>query len=189
MSMSRDAELIKKSLVLVEPVADKVAAHFYALLFLDRPHIRDMFPPMMDTQRARLFTALTQIVQDIDRPEALDTFLGALGRDHRKFDVQPEHYGLVGACLVAALKRFAGEDWTDEIERAWLSAYEYIAGRMIEAADSIAGEQPPWWRAEIIAREERTPDIAVVAVRTELPLPYVPGQYVSVESARWPRVW
>jgi NAD(P)H-flavin reductase/hemoglobin-like flavoprotein len=189
MSMSRDAELIKKSLVLVEPMADKVAAHFYALLFLDRQHIRDMFPPMMDAQRGRLFRALVQIMQDIDRPEAIEAFLADLGRDHRKFDVQPDHYGLVGECLVAAMKRFVGDDWTEETEAAWRSAYKVIAGRMIAGAESVAGDQPPWWRAEIVAHEPRTSDIAVVTVRTHHPLDYQAGQYVSLESARWPRVW
>jgi NAD(P)H-flavin reductase/hemoglobin-like flavoprotein len=189
MSMSRDAELIKKSLVLVEPLADKVAAHFYALLFLDRPHIRDMFPPMMDAQRGRLFRALVQITQDIDRPEVIDGFLTDLGSDHRKFDVQPEHYGLVGECLIAALKRFVGEDWTEETERAWAAAYELVAGRMIAGAESTVATQPPWWRAEVVAHEPRTSDIAVVTVRTDSPLPYQAGQYVSLESSRWPRVW
>jgi NAD(P)H-flavin reductase/hemoglobin-like flavoprotein len=188
MSMSRDAELIKKSLVLVEPVGDKVAAHFYALLFLDRPHIRDMFPPMMDAQRGRLFRALTTIMQDIDRPEAIDSFLADLGNDHRKFDVRPEHYGLVGECLIAAMKRFVGEDWTDDTERAWKGAYELVAGRMIAGADSVV-HQPPWWTGEIVKHDPRTADIAVVTVRTDQPLPYTAGQYVSVETARWPRVW
>jgi NAD(P)H-flavin reductase/hemoglobin-like flavoprotein len=189
MSMSRDAELIKKSLVLVEPIADKVAAHFYALLFLDRPHIRDMFPPMMDAQRGRLFRALVQIMQDIDRPEAIDSFLTDLGSDHRKFDVRPEHYGLVGECLIGAMRRFVGDDWTDETERAWGAAYELVAGRMIAGAESVAASQPPWWQGEVVEVQARTSDIAVVSVRTDQPLPYQAGQYVSVETARWPRVW
>lgn len=187
--MSRDAELIKKSLVLVEPMADKVAAHFYALLFLDRPQIRDMFPPMMDVQRGRLFRALVQIMQDIDRPEAIDTALTDLGRDHRKFDVRPDHYGLVGECLIGAMRRFLGEDWTEETERAWTAAFELVAGRMIAGAESVAASQPPWWRGEVAAVDARTADIAVVTVRTDEPLPYRAGQYVSVETARWPRVW
>jgi NAD(P)H-flavin reductase/hemoglobin-like flavoprotein len=189
MSMSRDAELIKKSLVLVEPIADKVAAHFYALLFLGRPEIRDMFPPMMDGQRSRLFRALIQIVQDIDRPEVIDEFLTHLGRDHRKFDVRPEHYGVVGECLIEALKRFSGSDWNDEMERAWAGAFEFVAGRMIAGAEGTAADQPPWWSGEVIAHEARTRDIAVITIRTDQPLPYLPGQFVSVETSRWPRVW
>ena len=141
--MSRDAELIKKSLVLVEPVADKVAAHFYALLFLDRPEVRDMFPPMMDAQRGRLFRAVVQIMQDIDRPAAIDELLTQLGGDHRKFGVIPEHYRLVGACLIGAVRRFVGEDWDDETERAWTAAYDLVSGRMIAGAQSAAESQPP----------------------------------------------
>jgi NAD(P)H-flavin reductase len=35
----------------------------------------------------------------------------------------------------------------------------------------------------------RGPDTAVLQLRTDQPLPYVPGQYVSMETPWWPRVW
>ena len=47
--MSLDPRLIQESFALVEDRTDQVASHFYALLFLENPALRDLFPPMMDT--------------------------------------------------------------------------------------------------------------------------------------------
>jgi NAD(P)H-flavin reductase/hemoglobin-like flavoprotein len=184
-----DPRLIKESWTLCEPVADKVASYFYARLFIENPELRDMFPPAMDVQRLRLLKALVRIVQGIDRPEFLANFLEQLGRDHRKFGVKPAHYEAVGRALVAALKRYAGEAWTPQIEASWVAAYSVAAQTMIEASRRAAMDTPDWWLAEVVAHERRTRDVAVLWVRPDQPYPYVPGQYVSVETPWWPRVW
>jgi NAD(P)H-flavin reductase len=41
----------------------------------------------------------------------------------------------------------------------------------------------------VVEHDRRAPDIAVLTVRPNEPLPYRAGQYVSVQTARWPRVW
>jgi NAD(P)H-flavin reductase len=60
---------------------------------------------------------------------------------------------------------------------------------MIEAAEQDAAEAPAWWDGTIIAHERRGPDIAVLTVAPDSPLPYRAGQHVSVETPWWPRVW
>jgi NAD(P)H-flavin reductase len=59
---------------------------------------------------------------------------------------------------------------------------------MATAAQDTAGE-PPWWVAEVIRHERRSPDLAVLTVRPGEPFSYLPGQYLSVQVLRWPRVW
>ena len=93
----------------------------------------------------RLVRALVHIVQMVDRPDELVTFLGQLGRDHRKFAVVSRHYDAVGVALIAALKRFLKEKWTTEVESAWTSAYGLIAKTMREAAQAETG--PAAWSA------------------------------------------
>jgi NAD(P)H-flavin reductase/hemoglobin-like flavoprotein len=188
-AVSPDAQLLKESFALVEPVAEKVAGYFYGRLFTECPHLREIFPVTMDVQRARLLTALVRVIQGTDTPELLTPYLRQLGRDHRKFDVQSEHYEVVGRCLVAAIAKFAEDAWTEEMERAWTTAYTAMAAAMIDAADRMAARAPAWWNAEIVAHERRANDIAVIKVRPDGSLPYHAGQYVSLQTPRWPRVW
>jgi NAD(P)H-flavin reductase/hemoglobin-like flavoprotein len=187
--MALNPRLIRDSFALVEPIADKISNHFYALLFLENPALREMFPPMMDAQRSRLIGALVRVVGSLERPAELVEYLQQLGRDHRKFAVRPEHYDLVGHALMTSLRRFVGADWTDEIDEAWREAYHTIATTMIAAADDAARSAPAAWQARVVAHELRAYDIAVVTLAPDQPLPYRAGQYVSVETARWPRIW
>ncbi|MER7133641.1 globin domain-containing protein [Streptosporangium saharense] len=180
---------MKESFAVIEPVADKAAAYFYGRLFARNPHLRAMFPPAMDTQRDRLFGALTRIVWSLDSLDGLSSFLGRLGRDHRRYGVLPEHYTTVGDALLATVRRFAAEVWSPEVEAAWRAAYTAAADIMIASAEEDARTSPAWWTAEVVGHELRTPDIAVITLRPDERLPYLPGQYVNVQTARWPRVW
>ncbi|MFI9557266.1 globin domain-containing protein [Nonomuraea endophytica] len=187
--MTLNPRLVKESFSVVEPVADKAAAYFYGRLFAESPHLRGMFPPAMDIQRDRLFTALTRIVWSLDSPGSLASYLGQLGRDHRKYGVIAEHYTAVGNALLATIRRFAADVWNTEIEAAWVAAYTAAANLMIESASADAGVSPAWWLAEVIDHERRASDIAVLTLRPTQRLPYTAGQYVNVQTARWPRVW
>ncbi|MEO3868133.1 globin domain-containing protein [Nonomuraea sp. B12E4] len=170
-------------------MAEQATAYFYGRLFAENPYLRGMFPPAMNVQRDRLFKALTRIVWSLDSPGSLAAFLGQLGRDHRKYGVLAEHYTAVGNALLATIRRFAADVWDHEIEAAWVSAYTAAANLMIESAESDAGVSPAWWLAEVIDHERRHRDIAVITLRPTQRLPYTAGQYVSVQSSRWPRVW
>jgi NAD(P)H-flavin reductase/hemoglobin-like flavoprotein len=173
----------------VEQVADKVAASFYARLFLASPDLRDLFPLMMDTQRMRLLRALVQVVQGLDSPMQLDQFLGQLGHDHRKFGVRPEHYGVVGRSLIAAIREHTRADqWTPETETAWQNAFAAVSQRMISAAEQ-ARDSPAWWYARVIRVERATRDIALLTLRPDQPYLFHPGQYLSLETPRRPRLW
>jgi NAD(P)H-flavin reductase/hemoglobin-like flavoprotein len=186
--MNSLSRLLKESWTLVEEQQDKLASYFYARMFLSNPQLRDLFPIQMDVQRARLLGAIVTAVQTVDDPERFDEYLRSLGRDHRKFHVSPEHYDIVGAALMEALRTFAGEQWSVEYDQAWRDAYAVIATKMIAgAADDAAN--PPYWHAEVLYHERRTNDIAVITCRPLHPLPYQAGQYVSVECKYQPRLW
>ncbi|MFB4316998.1 globin domain-containing protein [Actinomadura sp. 21ATH] len=151
--------------------------------------MRALFPPAMDAQRDRLFRALTKIVWSMDSPDALEGYLGRLGRDHRKLGVLPEHYPAVGDALVATLRAYGGDGWTPEAEAAWTEGYRTASELMIAGAERDAEQAPPWWIAEVVAHERRSYDLAVLTLRPGRPLPFHAGQYVSVQVSRWPRVW
>ena len=171
--MSNLSKLLKESWTLVEEHQDRVAGYFYARMFLSNPQLRDLFPVQMDVQRARLLGAIVTAVQTLDDPERFDDYLRALGRDHRKFHVNPEHYDVVGSALLEALRTFAGEQWSIEYDQAWRDA----------------DTNPPYWHAEVLTHERRGADIAVFTCRPLQPLEFRAGQYVSIECRYQPRLW
>jgi NAD(P)H-flavin reductase/hemoglobin-like flavoprotein len=183
------AEAISHTFSLVKQAGDRPVAYFYGRLFAGNPELRPMFPAAMDTQRDRLFHALTRIVHSLGTPEELEPYLSQLGLDHRKYGVLTEHYPAVGQALLATLCRFSGEAWTPGAEAAWAGAYERATQLMIAAADKSAEHSPAWWSAEVVGHELRSPTLAVLTLRPDEPFPYVAGQYVSIQSAHWRRVW
>ncbi|GAB7041189.1 MULTISPECIES: globin domain-containing protein [Catenuloplanes] len=182
------SHLLRESWTVVEEQQEKLAGYFYARIFLSNPHLRDLFPVQMDAQRSRLLGAIVTAVQTLDDPERLDAYLRDLGRDHRKFEVTPEQYAVVGDALLESLRIFGGERWTPDFDQAWRDAYGLIAQKMIDAAK--ADDDPAYWIAEVLSHERRGRDIAVLTVLPGQPLEFRAGQYVSVECPAYrPRVW
>ena len=98
---------IKETFRYVAEAGDKAVGFFYGQLFLRQPQLRQLFPPAMDEQRDRLFRALGRIVESLSTPDEMAAYLSQLGRDHRKYRVEPEMYEAVGAALLATLRSFA----------------------------------------------------------------------------------
>ena len=186
---SPNPRIIKESFALIEPRSEEMSGYFYGRLFAENPGLRSFFPPAMDRQRERLFHALRKIVWSLDSPDTLSAFLSRLGREHRRFGVTREHYEAMGRALLATLRKFGGDAWTAEMEHAWRGAYATGAAMMIDAAEEQATKLPPWWTGEVLEHELRRPDIAVLTVRPDRPLPYRAGQYVTLQTARWPWIW
>ncbi len=187
--MALDPKLIKESFALVEAQGSIVIEHFYAHLFAHHPDLRWMFPASMSGQRDRLFRALAVVAQQIDNLDALTPILAQLGRDHRKFDVLPEHYDAVGSSLLATLELFAGEAWTSDVAAAWQAAYDLAAKTMRTAAVELEAGAPRYWQANVVAHRRPTWDIAVLTLEPLPALSYTPGQYLTVETPQWPRLW
>ncbi|MFE2324025.1 globin domain-containing protein [Streptomyces sp. NPDC059385] len=186
---SPDAVLIRRTLAEIAPVADRVTSYFYALVFTGHPEVRGMFPAAMDVQRDRLLKALLTAAEHIDNPDVLAPYLRRLGTGHRKYGAMAGHYPVVGEALIGALARYAHETWGPETEAAWVRAYTAISQIMIDAAAEDEAKAPAWWHAEVVSHDLRTPDIAVLTVRPDQPYAFLAGQYTSLETPWWPRVW
>jgi NAD(P)H-flavin reductase/hemoglobin-like flavoprotein len=177
-----DVARLKQSWSLVAAHGDQVPLYFYSTLFLTHPETRQMFPTNMAGQRDRLVTALGHIVSNVDQVDQLVGFLQDLGADHRKFAVRAEHYPAVGEALLATLRHFLGDQWTEELAQDWAGAYGLVAQVMADAAKAAESVAPPWWVGEIIAHERRAFDVAVLTLRPQYLLPFAPGQSIGVSS-------
>ncbi|MFC4034118.1 globin domain-containing protein [Streptomyces polygonati] len=186
---SPDAFLIRRTLQEIAPIADKATSYFYALLFVRHPELRDLFPVAMDTQRDRLLKALLTAAERMDDTAGLTAYLSGLGRGHRKYGTRAEHYPAVGEALLGALARYAAPVWTPQTEAAWVRTYTAISQIMIDAAAADERKAPASWYAEVVGHDRRTSDVAVITLRPDQPYPFVAGQYTTVETPWWPRIW
>lgn len=148
-----------------------------------------MFPLTMSEHRERVFAALARLVWSMDAPAAVSAYLGQLGVEHRKFGVKAKHYTAFFDALLATVQHFSGPAWTERTRQAVTMAAEHTAAAMLRAADLDAQRQPAWWVGEIVRHELRSANLAVLRIRPDQPLRYRAGQYLSVQVARWPRVW
>jgi NAD(P)H-flavin reductase len=185
----RQVRLVKESFAAIETRGQQAMEYFYARLFVQNPELRSMFPLAMSTHRQRVFDALAAMIWSVDSPGELADQVGQLARDHRKFGVKDKHCEAFFGALLATIRQFSAGAWDAETAAAWETALGCISTGMRTAAAKDAETSPPWWVGEIIQHDRRGPDLAVLTIRPDQPLPYLPGQYVSVQVARWPRIW
>jgi nitric oxide dioxygenase len=109
---------------------------------------------------------------------------------HVALGVQPEHYPVVGKCLLQAIREVLGEVANDEIIAAWAEAYGALAQLLIDAEEGVYAAnaaQPGGWRGTRALRLVRK------VIESELitsfylepvdgqPLPaFQPGQYLTL---------
>ena len=126
----------------------------------------------------------------IDRLEALGDALPMIIQKHVALDIRPEHYPLVGECLLRASKDVLGEAATDEVIAAWGEAYEHLAGLLIAAEEELYQEheeQPGGWRGPRrfrVVRKEPESDIITSFYFTPVDdgpiMDFKPGQFITV---------
>ena len=134
-----DIALLENSFALLAGSADALVARFYEELFARYPAVKPMFAGAdMAQQRKKLLAALKLVVNSLRKPDQLAEALTELGRKHHHYGAQPEHYGAVAETLLDVMAEFAGDAWTDEVERAWSSALNQVAEVMIEAGHKEA---------------------------------------------------
>lgn len=177
-----------KALAAADDGGVQVTREFYAILFAKYPHMREIFPAVMEMQADRLLDAVAYVIDHLEEPETARQFLAQLGRDHRRYGVTENHFIAVGGTLLATLERFAGTElWTDEVDAAWREAIAFIAATMIEAMNGEDG--PGLWTGTVVEHKQVLQDVAVIRLQLHQPMSYGAGQYVGVSVPGRPRMW
>jgi hemoglobin-like flavoprotein len=107
---------------------------FYSKLFMMQSDLRKMFPATMEHQYKKLTDMISTIVARLDKPDEIAEDIAALGRRHAGYGVKPQHYKLVGKALLWTLQQGLGNDWTKEVEAAWIKCYAFLSNTMVTAA-------------------------------------------------------
>lgn len=166
---------------------ESLASRFYSILFAQHPETRQFFPATMDAQRERIIHAVVRIVDGLARPDTVTPFLRELGRDHRKYGLDPAGFRNLADALALAVEQASGDAWTPELGRAWGDAIALISSTMTDAANSADG--PPAWLGTVVGHRRPVDDIAVITLELDQPMSYRAGQYVSVQTPGRPRMW
>lgn len=185
--------LIKATVPVLEQQGEVITRHFYRLMFRDYPEVKAFFNEAHQaagSQARALANAVLAYAKHIDRLDALTPALPRIVQKHAALGVQPEHYPIVGRCLLQAIREVLGEVATDEIIVAWGEAYGALAQLLIDAEEQVyaanAARAGGW-------RGTRTLRLARKQVESELitsfylepvdggPLPaFLPGQYLTL---------
>lgn len=127
-------ELVKKTWVMVVPIADTAAGLFYGRLFELEPSYRKMFKNDMTEQGKKLMKTINIAVEALDDVEPLIPTLKQMGADHAGYGVVDRDYNVVGAALLWTLEKGLGDAFSDEVKNAWAAVYEVLADTMKSGA-------------------------------------------------------
>lgn len=135
-SVEMQITLLESSFAGLAGNAEVLVARFYTELFRRYPAVEPLFSgsSMVDQQK-KLLVALKLVVNNLRKPEALESALIELGKKHVGYGAQPEHYGAVATTLLDVMAEFSGEAWTEEVRKAWTEALNRVAEIMIEAGE------------------------------------------------------
>lgn len=186
--------LIKATVPLLETGGEALTRHFYQLMFSQYPEVRALFNQAHQasgSQQRALANAVLMYARHIDKLEALGPLVGQIVNKHVSLQILPEHYPIVGSCLLQAIREVLGaEIATDAVIDAWARAYGQLADILIgaeEAAYAATASAPGGWRGarsfrlsrKVQESEEIVSLYLVPADGGSLP-PFQAGQYIGL---------
>ena len=129
-------DLVRDSFRRIRGNLQPPSAMFYDALFQHAPGLRGLFRDDLEGQGMRFMTTLAVIVDDLDRPEALERQLSAIGRSHAALGVRPAHFAPMEEALIDTLRAQLGAALDADAEAAWRDAYGEVSRRILAAAGS-----------------------------------------------------
>jgi len=187
-------DIIKSTIPLLESAGPELTVHFYQRMFSHNPELKDIFNmthQKTGRQSVALFEAIAAYAKNIENLAALTTAVERIAHKHTSFNIQPEHYQIVGLHLIETLRELAPEAFTQEVEEAWTAAYLFLAQVFIDREAELYLQRKQaiggWQDARQFKLVEKTAESALVtsfvfeAMDGETVLDYIPGQYVGIE--------
>lgn len=194
MLTAQQRTLIKATVPLLETGGEALTRHFYQLMLGEYPQVRPLFNQAHqasgDQQRA-LANGVLMYARHIDRLETLGPLVGQIVSKHVSLQILPEHYPIVGSCLLRAIREVLGaEIATDAVIDAWGAAYGQLAQILIDAEESAYAANAAasgGWRgardfrvAHKIVESEEIVSLHLVPADGGALLEFQPGQYIGL---------
>ena len=186
-------DIVKATAPLVEQHARDITEHFYPLMFERYPLVKDFFNlthQNSGTQRQALANAVVAYAKHIDRLQAIEPAVRLIVHKHVSLNIQPEHYPIVGECLLESIAVVLGDAVTPEVAEAWTLAYQQLANLLIGEEDSLYQyheQRIGGWRDEkefvVAAKVEESDVITSFYLQPSdevARIDFEPGQYICV---------
>ncbi|NHN36076.1 NO-inducible flavohemoprotein [Pseudomaricurvus alcaniphilus] len=196
MLSQKSKDLINASLPAVGPKVDQITAVFYPLMFSRYPHVKAYFNQAhqaQGTQPRALANAVVAYATNLDRLEVLGDAVALIVQKHVSLNILPEHYPIVGECLLAAIAEVLGDVASDEILAAWAEAYQQLADLLISAEEQAyqqAEQREGGWRGEreFVLRRKQPESEVITSFYFEAAdggaiCTHLPGQFTTVVVA------
>ena len=186
--------IVKSTVPLLESGGEALTTHFYKMLMRDYPQVIPYFNKAHqgsgDQQRA-LANGVLMYARHIDQLEQLGGLVSTIVNKHVALQILPEHYPMVGDCLLRAIREVLGpEIATDQVIEAWGAAYGQLADILIGAEEGIYAAREiadGGWRGMrkfvVVRRVEESDEITSFYFAPEdgkAILSYQPGQYIGL---------
>ncbi len=185
--------LIKATVPALETVNETLTSHFYKIMFSEYPEVRALFNQthqQSGDQPRALANSVIAYAKHIDQLEALGPAVSLIVQKHASLNVLPEHYPIVGSCLLRAIKEVLGAAATDEIIDAWGQAYQQLAEILIQAEEGVYAEHEQakgGWRGirqlKVVRKVKESIEITSFYLEAADGRPLLestPGQYIAL---------
>ena len=193
MLTSSQIALIKSSAPAIKAHGLEITTLMYSRMLAEHPELCNLFNlshQAAGTQQKTLAQALAAYAAHIDALENLSGAVRFIAERHAALCVKPEHYQIVGKCLLAAAEKVLGDAATPELIAAWAAAYQQLADILIAAEAGIYKEKAQmeggWsgWRTfDCVNRVEDCPGVVsfyfMPADGGQVP-DYKAGEYVTL---------
>ncbi len=186
--------IVQSTVPLLEAGGEALITHFYQRLLGEHPEVRPLFNSTHQKTgaqpRALAFSVL-MYAKHIDRLENLGNLPAQIINKHVALQVQPEHYPIVGQCLLSSIREVLGAGIaTDAVLDAWAAAYQQLADILIgaeaQAYDRNASVEGGWRgaRAFRVARKQaesaEITSFYLVPVDGGAVMAHLPGQFIGL---------
>ncbi|MES2186587.1 MAG: NO-inducible flavohemoprotein [Pseudomonadota bacterium] len=189
-----DRAIVTSTVPLLEQGGEALTTHFYKMLLAEHPEVRPLFNQAHQSGGAQpraLANGVLMYAKNIDRLEALGPLAAQIVNKHVSLQVLPEHYPVVGACLLRSIREVLGADIaTDAVIAAWAAAYGQLADMLIGAEEGAyaahAAARGGWRGARAFRVARKVPESSEITSFYLVPadggplMDFAPGQYIGL---------
>ena len=186
--------IIKATIPILETGGEALTTHFYKIMLGEYPQVRPLFNQANQASGAQpraLANSVLMYAKNIDRLQELGPLAAQIVNKHVALQVLPEHYPIVGACLLRAIREVLGADIaTDAVIDAWAAAYQQLADLLIGAETAVydrLADAPGGWRGARAFRVTRkvVESAEIISFHLEpvdgkAVVDFAPGQYLGL---------
>jgi nitric oxide dioxygenase len=195
MLSAQDRAIVKSTVPLLESGGEALITHFYSMMLNEHPEVRPLFNQAHQAsgdQPRALANGVLMYARHIDQLDQLGGLLAKIINKHVALQILPEHYPIVGRCLLRAIEEVLGKDIaTAEVLQAWGNAYQQLADILIGAEAQVYDQKaqaPGGWRGargfRLAARVEESDEVVSFyfePVDGQAILEFTAGQYIGLK--------